>query len=102
MPPGIISGMARCQICGIELVKPEDLSLGDTSKNLCAQCSKMRIHQTRFKPWQDTAVHKKFGSHAPPSENQVHEAYVEKLRLRGKSPKEIKELLKKWHRSQSP
>ena len=94
--------MAKCQVCGIELVKPEDLSLGDNSKNICAQCSRMRISQARFKPWQDTALHKKFDSQQPPSEKQVHRAYAEKLRLRGKSPKEVKELLKRWHESQSP
>lgn len=71
--------------------------MGDLSKNLCAHCSQMRVSQQRPKPWQDTSHHKKYGNHTPPTETQIHEVYVRRLKQMGKSKEEIKELLKKWH-----
>ncbi len=84
-------------ICGIELVKPHDFSLGDLSQNLCAQCKKPRVSQSRIKPWQDTATHRKFGQVRPPKENQIHAAYKEKLKRKGLKQSDINSELKKWH-----
>ena len=87
----------KCLSCGQELVKPEDFASGDISKDLCAQCSHMRVSQHRPKPWQDTRFHRRFGHPKPPSEKEVHEAYKQKLREEGKTAEEIKELLRQWH-----